>query len=115
MSYAPPCSLKFYGILDTHGYNFGFLQKMAFAAKSTLKLHVHYSTRSNISSSRHRWRCGSSISKGVPLEVVLPSICAQPLQVGDVATQLLDGIHLLVEELAFDEIGHLLNIGRSSE
>lgn len=30
-----------------------------------------------------------------------------PLEVGDVITQLLDALHLLVKEVAFDEISHL--------
>lgn len=32
---------------------------------------------------------------------------AAALQLGDVASQFLDGIHLLLKELALDEISHL--------
>lgn len=39
--------------------------------------------------------------------MVLAVAGSDPLQVGDVVTQLLDTLDLLVEELAFDEIGHL--------
>ena len=50
----------------------------------------------------------ASVAEGLFVEVVLPVAGSHPLQVGDVVAQLLDALDLLVEELAFDEISHLL-------
>ena len=98
--------IPFLGDHSSNIYNIQLLQRWPFLRynyKSTT-LHVQ-STR--IISSRHRWTSGSSFSKGVPVEVVLSSFRAKPLQIGDVVTQFLDGRHLLMEELALDEIRHL--------
>ena len=51
---------------------------------------------------------GSSVlAQGLPVEVVLSMAWPNPLEVGDVISQLLDVFHLLMEEVAFDEISHL--------
>ena len=54
-----------------------------------------------------------SVAQGLVVEVVLSVARACPLEHGDVVSQLLDALHLLVEELALDEIGHLERRERS--
>lgn len=42
--------------------------------------------------------------------LVLAQTCPHALQLGDVVRNLLDGIHLLLEEFRLDEITHLENV-----
>ena len=61
---------------------------------------------------------GRSLSKGFLVEVVHSMAGADPLEVGDVVSQLLDARHLLVQEVALDEVCHLWEIkggGRREE
>ena len=55
------------------------------------------------------------VAQGLPVEVVLSMAWPNPLEVGDVISQLLDAFHLLVEEVAFNEIGHLEGETRRGE
>ena len=82
--------------------------------RSTLALHTnvpHYYYYGHVSFCyRQFWVthwAWSSFPEGLPVEVVFTVTRANPLQVGDVSAQFLDGGHLLVEELALDKVGHL--------
>ena len=56
-----------------------------------------------------------SLSKGLLVEVVHSVAGADPLEVGDVVSQLLDARHLLVQEVALDEVCHLWEIKGGGE
>ena len=58
---------------------------------------------------------GRSLSKGFLVEVVHSMAGANPLEVGDVVSQLLDARHLLVQEVALDEVCHLWEIKGGGE
>ena len=47
------------------------------------------------------------VAEGLMVEVVFTVTRSHALQVGDVASDLLDGLHLLTEELGLNEVGHL--------
>ena len=51
---------------------------------------------------------GSGLAQSLTVEVVLPVARSDPLQYGKVVTKLLDAFYLLVEEVTFNEVRHLL-------
>ena len=48
-----------------------------------------------------------SVIKGLPVKVVLSMSRSNPFQVGDVSSYLPDGLHLLMQKVALDEVTHL--------
>ena len=72
----------------------------------------NYYTKSSpiLATSRHSvnpWENRCLLAQGLAVEVVLSVAGTDPLENGHVVAQLLDTLHLLVEELALDEVGHL--------
>ena len=53
---------------------------------------------------KHAWRC---LAEGLVVEVVFTVTRSNTLQVGDVSSDLLDGLHLLAKEVGLNEVGHL--------
>ena len=49
----------------------------------------------------------STVAKSLLIKVVFTMTWTNTLEVGDVSSQLLDGLHLLVQVVAFNEVGHL--------
>lgn len=49
----------------------------------------------------------SSLSKSLTVVVVHTVAWADPLEISDVVAQLFDALHLLVEEVALNEVSHL--------
>ena len=49
----------------------------------------------------------TSIVKSLTVKVVFTVTWPNTLEVGDVSTNLLDGLHLLMQEVALNEVGHL--------
>ena len=47
------------------------------------------------------------ISECVFVEEILSTVCAKSLKVGDVVTQFLHALYLLLQEVALDKISHL--------
>ena len=48
-----------------------------------------------------------SVVKGLPIKVVFTVTRANPLQIGDIATQLLDSFNLFMQVVALNEVTHL--------
>ena len=53
------------------------------------------------------WRSLRLATKGLQVEVVFSMSWTNTLEVGDVASNLLDGFNLLVQEVTLNEVGHL--------
>ena len=49
----------------------------------------------------------SSVTEGLVVKVVFSMTWANTLEVGDIASKLLDGLNLLMQEVALNEVRHL--------
>lgn len=62
---------------------------------------------SPVQANKGRSTVSSSLSKSLTVVVVHTVAWADPLEISDVVAQLFDALHLLVEEVALNEVSHL--------